>query len=321
MDISDELAIRMYRNMFTIRTFEEEVITLFRNGFIPGWLHSYIGQEAVATGACFAIKKEDFILSTHRGHGHCIAKGADLKKMMAELFAKASGYCKGKGGSMHICDPSSGILGANGIVGGGIPIATGVGFACKYQKTKRVCLVFFGDGASNEGSFHESINLASLWNLPVVYICENNLYGNTVSQKRHQNIENIADRAKAYNIPGSISDGMDVFDVYQKVSNAVDRARKGNGPTLVEAKTYRYMGHYEGDPQVYRTMEEIDFWKKKDCIQKLERNLLEKFILDEEQISSIREKVRTEIGEAIEFAKNSPEPIEESALEDIYCIG
>ncbi|MCL5986408.1 MAG: thiamine pyrophosphate-dependent dehydrogenase E1 component subunit alpha [Actinobacteria bacterium] len=318
MDISNELAVRMYKNMFTIRTFEEEVITLFRNGFIPGWVHSYIGQEAVATGACFAIENEDFIFSTHRGHGHCISKGADLKKMMAELFAKTTGYCKGKGGSMHICDPSSGILGVNGIVGGGIPIATGTGFACKYLKTKRVCLVFFGDGASNQGSFHESINLASLWNLPVVYICENNLYGNTVSQKRHQNIENIADRAKAYNIPGVISDGMDVFDVYQKVSNAVDRARNGDGPTLVEAKTYRYMGHYDGDPQVYRTEEEIDSWKKRDCIQKLEGYLFEKFILDEEQIISIQKKIRTEIGEAIEFAKSSPEPIEKSALEDIF---
>ncbi len=321
MDISNELVVKMYSRMVTIRKFEEEVIILFRKGFIPGWIHSCIGQEAVATGACFAIKKEDFIFSTHRGHGHCISKGADLRKMMAELFAKRTGYCKGKGGSMHICDPSSGILGANGIVGGGIPIATGVGFACKYQKNERVCLVFFGDGASNQGSFHESINLASLWKLPVIYICENNLYGNTVSQKRHQNIRNIAVRAKAYNIPGIIADGMDVFDVYNKVSNAVNRARKGNGPTLIEAKTYRYMGHYEGDPQVYRTQREINLWKKKDCIQKLEKYLLEKLILNDERICLIQKKIKTQIDEAIEYAKNSPEPVEESALEDIFFKG
>lgn len=318
MDISSELAVKMYSTMVTIRKFEEEVIGLFRKGLIPGWIHSYIGQEAVATGACFAIEKEDYILSTHRGHGHCISKGADLQKMMAELFAKRTGYCKGKGGSMHICDPSNGVLGANGIVGGGIPIATGVGFACKYQGNRRVCLVFFGDGASNQGSFHESINLASLWKLPVIYICENNLYGNTVPQKRHQNIKNIAVRAKAYNVPGITANGMDVFDVYEKVLYAVNMARKGNGPTLIEAKTYRYMGHYEGDPQVYRTQEEINLWKKKDCIQRLERYLFKKSILDEEQVSLIQKRIRTEIEDAIDFAKNSPEPIEDSSLEDIF---
>jgi pyruvate dehydrogenase E1 component alpha subunit len=318
MDISNELAVKMYRVMLTIRKFEEEVIILFRNGFIPGWIHSCIGQEAVATGACLAIEREDFILSTHRGHGHCISKGADLKKMMAELFAKSTGYCKGKGGSMHICDPSTGVLGANGIVGGGIPIATGAGFACKYQKNKRVCLVFFGDGASNQGSFHESINLASLWKLPVIYICENNLYGNTVSQKRHQNIKDIAVRAEAYNIPGVITDGMDVFDVYEKVSKAVSRARGGNGPTLIEAKTYRYKGHYDGDPEVYRSEDEIILWKKKDCIQKLEKYLFEKSILNKKLLSSIQKEIKTEIEEAIAFAENSPEPAEGSALEDVF---
>ena len=253
----------LYASMYKIRRFEQEAVKLFHNKELPGWLHSYIGEEAVAVGVCASLNRDDYITSTHRGHGHCIAKGADLKRMMAELYGKETGYCKGKGGSMHIADFSIGILGANGIVGGGIPIATGTALASQYLEDGRVTVCFFGDGASNQGGFHESLNLASLWKLPVVYVCENNLYAETTPQADHQPIRDIADRAKSYNMPGVIVDGNDVFAVYEKANKAVERARAGRGPTLIECKTYRYRGHWEGDPEVYRTKEEVKEWKKR----------------------------------------------------------
>ena len=318
MVLEEKILKKMFKIMNLIRYFEEQAIYYFKNGFIPGWLHCYIGQEAVATGACMTLNTDDYITSTHRGHGHCIAKGADLKKMAAELFAKETGYCKGKGGSMHIFDSSIGILGANGIVGGGIPIATGAGIASKYLKNKRVCISFFSDGASNQGSFHESLNLASVLNLPVIYLCENNQYALTTSQKRHQNIENIADRAKAYGIPGIICDGNDVINVYEKVLEAVDNVRNNKGPVLIEAKTYRIRGHWEGDPQAYRSKEEINEWIKNDPIKKFKSYLLKEKIFDDALLEQIKKECKKEVDEAFIFAKESSPPREETALEDVF---
>ena len=308
----------LYASMYKIRRFEQEAVKLFHNKELPGWLHSYIGEEAVAVGVCASLNRDDYITSTHRGHGHCIAKGADLKRMMAELYGKETGYCKAKGGSMHIADFSIGILGANGIVGGGIPIATGTALASQYLEDGRVTVCFFGDGASNQGGFHESLNLASLWKLPVVYVCENNLYAETTPQADHQPIRDIADRAKSYNMPGVIVDGNDVLAVYNKVSKAVERARAGRGPTLVECKTYRYRGHWEGDPEVYRTKEEVKEWKKRDPLKKFKKYLLENDITQSKEISFVEKKIEDEIKDAIKYAQASPPPKPESALEDLY---
>ena len=318
MDIEKEIALTMYKTMVTIRLFEEKAIELFRSGYIPGWLHSYIGEEAIATGVCLALNKDDYISSNHRGHGHCIAKGANLQKMMAELFAKKTGYCKGKGGSMHIFDSTIGILGANGIVGGGIPIATGAGLSSQYLKNKRVSVAFFGDGASDQGSFHESINLASAWKLPVIYVCENNLYAQAGCQKEHQNIKDIAERAKGYGIPGVIADGMDVIDVYNKAKISIERARKLEGPTLIEAKTYRYKGHYDGDPELYRSVEEKKCWMQKDPIKRHEEFIISNNIATLTDLELIKNEVKTEIEKSINFANSSEFPDDEDALEDLF---
>lgn len=316
--MNKNLMIKMYKEMVRIRRFEERVLELFSKGKIPGMLHSYIGEEAVAAGACSAINSDDYITSTHRGHGHVIAKGADLKRMMAELFAKSTGYNKGKGGSMHIAEPNIGILGANGIVGGGIPIATGAALSSKILKNNKVTLCFFGDGASNQGTFHESINLASAFNLPCVYICENNLYGVSVKQTQVRKVKDIADRAKGYAIPGVIVDGNDVIAVYRAVMEAVNRAREGEGPTLIECKTYRWRGHYEGDPVNYRTEEELEGWKKKDPIKRFSKKLLSDGMLNKEKLEVIEKEVKKEIDEAVDFADKSPKPDELVALEDVY---
>lgn len=308
----------LYASMYKIRRFEQEAVKLFHNKELPGWLHSYIGEEAVAVGVCASLNRDDYITSTHRGHGHCIAKGADLKRMMAELYGKETGYCKGKGGSMHIADFSIGILGANGIVGGGIPIATGTALASQYLEDGRVTVCFFGDGASNQGGFHESLNLASLWKLPVVYVCENNLYAETTPQADHQPIRDIADRAKSYNMPGVIADGNDVLAVYEGANRAVERARAGRGPTLIECKTYRYRGHWEGDPEVYRTKEEVKEWKKRDPLKKFKKYLLENDITQSKEISLVEKKIEDEIKDAVKYAQASPPPRPESALEDLY---
>lgn len=315
-----EILIKCLKTMIKIRSFEEKVIEVFRGGEIPGWIHSYIGEEAVATGVCLNLTNEDYITSTHRGHGHCIAKGVDIKKMMAELFAKKTGCNKGKGGSMHIADASVGILSADGIVGGGIPIATGAALGNQYMENGRIVVSFFGDGAADQGSFHEALNLASVWNLPVIYVCENNLYAETNPFEEHANIKNIADRSKSYNIPGVIIDGMDVIDVYQKMNNIVSEVRNGKGPVLVEAKTYRFRGHWEGDPEVYRTKEDVKQWMDKDPIPRLESKLLNEKILKEEDLANIKKEILDEINEAIEFARRSPEPSTEEALDDIFCL-
>jgi pyruvate dehydrogenase E1 component alpha subunit len=316
--IDNEKLLEMYRTMMTIRLFETRVSELFAAGKVGGFIHLYIGEEAVATGVCAHLRDDDYITSTHRGHGHLIAKGGDLKLMMAELFGKKTGYCKGKGGSMHIADIDLGILGANGIVGGGPPIAAGAGLALKYQKKTGVVVCFFGDGASNQGTFHEGVNLASIWKLPVVFVCENNYYGISVSQAEHQNIDDIAERAQAYGIPGVAVDGNDVMAVYEAAGEAVKRARAGQGPSLVECKTYRHRGHFEGDPQVYKPKEEQEAWFKKDPVPRFETSLLEMGVLTDEKVAAIKKEIQTRIEEAVKFAEESPWPKPEEVLEDVY---
>ncbi|EKS4342447.1 pyruvate dehydrogenase (acetyl-transferring) E1 component subunit alpha [Clostridium botulinum] len=308
----------MYKTMLKIRKFEQVAMNTFAEGKIPGFVHLYIGEEAVATGVCANLKDSDYITSTHRGHGHILAKGGDLKFMMAELFGKATGYCKGKGGSMHIADATKGILGANGIVGAGHNIAVGAGLSAQYRGTDQVCVCFFGDASTNQGTFHESLNMASVWKLPVVFVCENNLYGISMSQNRHQAIKDVADRGVAYNVPGIVVDGNDVFAVYEAAKEAIKRAREGKGPTLIECKTYRHRGHFEGDPCVYKPTEEQEEWLAKDPIPRFEKYLVENEILTEEKLKEVQNKVESQIDEAVDFANNSPYPELESVLEDVY---
>lgn len=313
-----EKLLDMFRLMQLARRFDESVIELYASGQIPGFMHLYVGEEAVAVGACAALEQGDTITSTHRGHGHCIAKGGDPRLMMAELFARANGYCKGKGGSMHIANLSLGILGANGIVGGGFPIANGAALSSRMRATGRVTACFFGDGASNEGAFHEAANLAAVWKLPVIFVCENNGYAQTTPQREHQAIADIAARAAAYGMPGRVVDGMDVLAVHGAVASAVAEARAGKGPSLVECKTYRYRGHWEGDPQPYRTAAEIAEWKGRDCICSFGRLLLAECGVREEELSEVREQVERQMAEAIAFALSSPPPKPETVLTDVY---
>jgi pyruvate dehydrogenase E1 component alpha subunit len=318
MAIDKEKMILMFRTMVRIRRFEERVVREFADGNIPGSVHVYIGEEAVATGAIAHLKKEDYIMSTHRGHGHLIAKGGDPNRMMAEMFAKKTGYCLGKGGSMHIANLDIGILGAAGIVGSGIPIATGAALSAQMRGTDQVTICFFGDGASNIGRFHEGINLASVWHLPVVFICENNLWAVSVPTSTSLNIPNVADRAVSYGIPGVVVDGMDVMAVYEAAGEAVSRARKGQGPTLIEAKTYRFRGHFEGDSGNYRPKEEIDRWMQKDPISNYKAKLLEMKVLTEKQAEDIDKEALAEMEAAMKFAQDSPFPELEETLENVY---
>lgn len=320
MSIDTEKLLWMYTNMLKIRRFEEKVGELFAAGKIPGFVHLYIGEEAVATGVCAHLRKDDYITSTHRGHGHLISKGGDLKLMMAELFGKRTGYCKGKGGSMHIADVDLGILGANGIVGGGPPIATGAALAAKYKGTDQVAVCFLGDGASNQGTFHEGVNMASIWKLPVIFVVENNMYGISLSQTRSMRVQDIADRAAAYDIPGFVVDGNDVIAVYEAAGEAIQRARAGEGSALIECKTYRYRGHFEGDPMIYRTREEEEMWKAKDPIPRFEAKLMEMGILSEAQAREINERIIAQVEEAVRFAEESPWPAPEEVLEDVYTV-
>jgi pyruvate dehydrogenase E1 component alpha subunit len=318
-EISKEKLLWMYETMVKIRVHEERVAELFAQGKIGGFVHLYVGEEAVATGVMANLKKEDFITSTHRGHGHYIAKGGDIKASMAELFGKREGACKGKGGSMHIADLDVGELGANGIVGGGIPHAVGAGWGIKLNGLDSVAVAFFGDGASNQQNFHEGINMAAILKLPVIFVCENNLYQISLSYSKQQRIKSVAERAKAYGIPGASVDGQDVLAVYEVAKEAVERARRGEGPSLIEARTYRFRGHFEGDPQVYRTKEEIQWWKEnKDPIKLFEKVLLEKNILTEKEVSSILEKAKNEIEAAVKFAEEGKLPDKKSLLEDVF---
>jgi len=310
--------IGMYRSMLKIRHAENQVVKMFLSGMIPGFVHSYLGEEAVAVGACSALKERDLITSTHRGHGHLIAKGGKIDRMMAELFGKETGYCKGKGGSMHIADVSLGIVGANGIVGAGLPIANGVALSSQMRGTDQVTLCFFGDGAANQGTFHEALNLASIWKLPLVFVCENNLYAMSTPQSYHTNVEHLAERSRSYGIPGVVARGNEVLDVYEKTRKAVNRARGGKGPSLIECRTYRLLGHYVGDPAIYRSKEEEAEWEARDPILLFARYLTEKKLADEAKLRQIEDEVVREIEAAIEFAKTSPDPEPEEAMQHVY---
>ncbi|MBM3254200.1 MAG: thiamine pyrophosphate-dependent dehydrogenase E1 component subunit alpha [Candidatus Omnitrophica bacterium] len=314
--MDSEKRIDMYTRMLRIRYFEEEAVKQLRSG-MPGFIHSYVGEEAMAVGVCSAIRPDDYITSTHRGHGHLIAKGAEISKMMAELWGKITGYNKGKGGSMHIAAYELGILGANGIVGGGIPIATGAGLSIKIDGLDKVVVCFFGDGAANQGTFHEAINIASAYSLPVIYVCENNLYGVGTYQPSVRAVENIADRASGYGIAGIVVDGNDVEEVHKATEKAAERARSGKGPTLIEGKTYRWYGHFEGDKDE-RPVGEVKEWKAKDPILRYELKLLSEGILSQEKREKIISGVEKEIAEAIRFAHQSNLPDISEALTDIY---
>lgn len=314
-----EKLVKVYQKMLEIRYFEEKVYDLYGQNLVPGTIHLYAGQEAVAVGVCANLRKDDYVTSTHRGHGHCIAKGAKLEKIMAEILGKKTGYCKGKGGSMHIADFSVGMLGATAVVGAGIPIAAGAGLSIKLRGIDQVVACFFGEGASNQGTFHEGINMASIWALPVLFVCENNLYAMGTRQSRVMAIENVADRAAAYGIPSRVVDGNDVLAVYDVAHEAVERARKGKGPTLIECKTYRHKGHSRFDPATYRSKEEVEEWLKRDPILRFKAKLLEMNVLTEKRAKEIEERIITDVEKAVKFAMESPYPEAEEALEDLYA--
>jgi TPP-dependent pyruvate/acetoin dehydrogenase alpha subunit len=319
--IESEDLVQMYRTMLTIRRFEERVAREFREGAFPGVVHSYIGQEAIAVGICSHLRKEDRIVSNHRGHGHCIAKGADMRRMMAEIYGRKTGYCKGKGGSMHIADFSIGILGANGIVAAGLPIAVGAALAAHLEGKGNIAAVFFGDGACQEGEFHESMNLASIWKLPIIFVCENNLYGVNTPMKYAIAGGDILRRALAYDMTAASVDGNDVVAVHQIAGEMVARARAGEGPGFLECKTYRWRGHFEIDmiPDL-RPAEEIESWKKKCPVARLERELLKTGILTAEKIKAMDTGIMARIEDAVTYALESPLPAPEDALENIYSV-
>ncbi len=322
MDFSEEQLQDFYRVMFTIRRFEEKVNELFLGGEIPGFVHLYIGEEAIATGVMANLRKTDYITSTHRGHGHTIAKGADLNRMMAEIFGKATGYCKGKGGSMHIADFTIGMLGANGVVGGGYNLAVGAGLAAKLRGQDQVSVCFFGDGASNRGTFHEGLNMAAAWKLPVIFVCENNQWASTTPYRTTTSVENIADRATGYGIPGVVVDGNNVFAVYEAAQAAVEHARSGGGPTLLETKTYRIKGHFVGDPEMYRTREEVQQqFETNDPLNNFKQAVLNANSLTEKDLEEIETAVQAAIEEAVDFARESPFPKPEELFEDLYVEG
>lgn len=317
-EIDDAKLKEIHTTMVRIRAFEERAIAEYRKGLL-GFIHSSVGQEAIPAAVCAFLREDDYIISTHRGHGDIIAKGAKFDKMMAELFAKETGYCRGKGGSMHIAAVDLNILGATGIVGDGIPIASGAALGCKMQKLDRVVVSFFGDGAMNTGAFHEGAGLAASWDLPVVLVCANNMYALSTSVKSYSKLKNLSDKAKAYGIPGVTVDGNDAVAVAEVASQAIERARDGRGPSLIVGNTYRYYGHHMGDPGTsYRTKEEIEEWKKQDPIVRLQAQLLQKKVLTESELEEIQAATTRELDEAVKFAAESPEPEVEEALEDIY---
>jgi len=317
--IAKQEKLDLYKKMLTVRAFEEKAGELFAENLIPGFIHLSIGEEASSVGTCSVLRDDDYVASTHRGHGHLIAKGADPKKMFAELFGKKTGYCKGKGGSMHIADFSIGILGANGVVGGGFPIIIGAGLSIKLRKTDQVGVVFFGDGAANRGTFHEAANMAAIWKLPVIFVCENNLYASTTPAKYSLGGGSVAGRAAAYGMPGYVVNGNDILEVRKTVGLAVKQAREGNGPSIVENKTYRFRGHFEGDPQRYRAKKEIeDFRRKGDPIQLFKAALKKERLLTEKLDKNFRDEITTLIEEAVRYAQDQPLPQPEEALEDLF---
>ena len=319
MQIDKDKLIAMYRTMVRIRVFEERVSKEFAAGNIPGFVHLYIGEEAVAAGACATLNASDCITSTHRGHGHLIAKGGRPDRMMAELFGRRTGYCNGKGGSMHIADTALGILGANGIVGGGINIAAGAALSAKMRGSGQVVLCFLGDGSTNRGTFHEGVNMAAVWDLPVVYVIENNMYAEKTRISDTCKLPNLADRALAFGIPDVTIDGNDAVAVYEAVSESVARARKGKGPTLVECKTYRWHGHYEGDRQSYKPAAEAEEWRKRDPIPAFRTKLAAEGMLAPADAATIDREAAEEVEAAVKFARESPFPAPEETLEDVFA--
>ena len=311
--------VDLLERMERIRRFEERVGELFADNEIPGFVHLYIGMEAVAAGVCSALEESDYITSTHRGHGHALAKGLDPKHMMAELFGRTTGYCDGKGGSMHIADVDAGMLGANGIVAAGTPIGGGAALASQIRGDDEVAVSFLGDGATSNGPYHEALHLAALWDLPQVYVVENNHYGEMTSVHDQHPVDDLVKQADAYGLPGEIVNGQDVEEVYEAASEAVERARSGEGPTVIEAKTYRYKGHYEGDPQWYKENEDLPDWRTEDPVENYSEKLLDDGELSEEEYEEMQASIDEELDEAVEFAKDSPLPEPEEAYEGLYA--
>ncbi len=318
MDVTSDLLLGMYRGMIRVRHFEEKCVKMMQKNLFPGRVHSYIGQEAIAVGACLALDKKDWILSNHRGLGHCLAKGSEPEKLFAECLGKESGYCRGKGGLMHIADIGHGILGMTAIVGSGIPVAVGAALALKLKQREEIILCFFGDGASNTGAFHEGMNLAAIWHLPVIFLCENNQYGEFTPVSKSTLVKDIAQRASAYGIRGEAVDGNDVISVYRVVNKTIACARQDKGPFLIEAKTYRMRGHYEGDPDSYRSKEEVRKWASKDPILRLQKKLLKEGICKDNKLKSIEEEIAGEIEEASRRALRAPFPSLNTLTKDVY---
>jgi pyruvate dehydrogenase E1 component alpha subunit len=316
--LDKDRSLKIYTTMNRIRQFEDRALKLFESNLLRGSVHLYVGEEAIAATVCSQLRDIDYITSTHRGHGHCIAKGAELGRAMAELMGKATGYCKGRGGSMHIADLTKGNLGANAIVGGGIPIAVGAALSAKMRGTDQVAVAFFGDGASNQGVFHEGINLAAVWKLPVIFVCENNGFGISVPVAQSTSVKDIGVRGTAYNIPGITVDGNDVSAIDEVVEKAIARARAGEGPTLIECKTYRWYGHWTGDPQVYRTREEVNAWKEKDPIKRFRAYMLENGMAEAGELDMIEAEAVASVEQAVQFAIESPEPDPAMVMEDVF---
>lgn len=317
--MTKEQKLGMYRKMLLCRGFEDRVNSLFLQGKMPGTIHQAQGQEASAVGVCEALQAGDMLTSTHRPHEHAVARGIPVKSLMAELFAKSTGCCHGKGGSMHMGDAELGMLPAIAIVGGGIPLATGYALSFKYLKKPNIAACFFGDGAVNEGIFHETLNMAAIWDLPVLFLCENNKYGASTAIDLVMKVKSVSLRASAYAIPGETVDGNDVFAVYRATLEAATRARSGEGPTLLELETYRFAGHSRSDPGHYRPKEEVAEWKKRDPITRFETHALEEGLLTESAISDYRASVERELDEAVTFAESSPSPLAEECLTDVYA--
>jgi pyruvate dehydrogenase E1 component alpha subunit len=306
--IDPETLLGLHRTMLTIRLFEQRVAREFRTGEIPGFVHMYVGEEAVAAGVCANLNDDDYVTSTHRGHGHCIAKGCDLRAMMAEIYGREDGLCKGRGGSMHIADFSRGMLGANAIVGGGVALATGAGLASQVRGSGQVAVAFFGDGAANQGVLHESLNLAAIWRLPVLYVCENNGFAESTPAAYATSVPDVAMRAAAYGIPGVVADGADVRNVYTAARTAVERARAGEGPTLLEVKTYRHFGHFEGDPDRYRDDDDRRVTREHDALKLLGEELVRDGVATEQELEALATELEAAVSDAVEFARASPFP-------------
>jgi len=317
-EITKDKLLWIYERMRLIREFENRAAGLFAQGKVPGFVHLYAGEEAIAVGVCALLSDRDYITSTHRGHGHCIAKGVDIKAMMCELYGKKNGSCNGKGGSMHIADVDKGMLGANGIVGAGGPLACGAGLTAKVKGTDQVTVCFFGDGAAEQGTMHESMNLASIWKLPVIFVCENNGYAQTTPMHYHCAAADIADRATAYNMPGFSVDGTDLFAVYEAAGEAIARARRGEGPTLIECKAFRYYGHFEGDNLSYFTEEEKAGQKARDPIDKFTKGVIERKLLSKAELAKIDTRAKEVLDEAVQLAEQSPYPALDEVLTDVY---